>query len=66
MSSRAAQVGAGAFKERDVKAAPRILTGYRIEDRGDWTSSYDREAHATGKVKVLGSPTPTSTATDDR
>ena len=41
----------GAFKERDVKAAARILTGYRIEDRGDWTYSYDRSAHATGKVK---------------
>ena len=47
-------VGVGAFKERDVKAAARILTGYRIEDRGDWTSSYDRSAHATGKVRVLG------------
>ena len=47
-------VGAGTFKERHVKAAARILTGYRIEDRGDWTYSYDRSAHATGKVKVLG------------
>ena len=47
-------VGVGAFKERDVKAAARILTGFRIEDRGDWTASYDRSAHATGKVRVLG------------
>ena len=47
-------VGAGAFKERHVKAAARILTGYRIEDRGDWSDSYDRSVHATGKVKVLG------------
>ena len=44
----------GAFKERDVKAAARILTGYRVEDRGDWSASYDRSAHATGKVRVLG------------
>ncbi|CUR58555.1 conserved exported hypothetical protein [metagenome] len=47
-------VGVGAFKERDVKAAARILTGYRVEDRGDWSASYDRKAHATGKVRVLG------------
>jgi uncharacterized protein (DUF1800 family) len=47
-------VGVGAFKERHVKAAARILTGYRIEDRGDWTYSYDRTVHATGKVRVLG------------
>jgi uncharacterized protein (DUF1800 family) len=47
-------VGVGAFKERDVKAAARILTGYRVEDRGDWSASYDRSAHATGKVRVLG------------
>ena len=47
-------VGVGAFKERDVKAAARVLTGYRVADRGDWTASYDRTSHATGKVRVLG------------
>lgn len=47
-------VGVGAFKERDVKAAARVLTGYRVEDRGDWSASYDTSAHATGKVRVLG------------
>ena len=47
-------VGVGAFKERDVKAAARILTGYRVEDRGDWSAGYDKSAHATGKVRVLG------------
>jgi hypothetical protein len=47
-------VGVGAFKERDVKATARILTGYRVEDRGDWSHSYDKRAHATGRVRVLG------------
>lgn len=47
-------VGVGAFKERDVKHAARLLTGYRIADRDDWTASYDRSVHATGKVRVLG------------
>ncbi|WP_104107685.1 DUF1800 domain-containing protein [Nocardioides sp. 616] len=47
-------VGVGAFRERDVKAAARLLTGYRIADRDDWTYSYDRSVHATGKVRVLG------------
>ena len=47
-------MGVGAFKERHVKAAARVLTGYRVEDRGDWSASYDRGAHAIGKVRVLG------------
>lgn len=47
-------VGVGAFDEDDVKAAARILTGYRIDARKTYAFSYDPAAHATGRVQVLG------------
>lgn len=46
-------VGVGAFDEDDVKAAARILTGYRIDARKTWAFSYDPAFHATGPVQVL-------------
>ena len=32
-----------------MKAAARVLTGYRVADRGDWTASYDRAPMPPGR-----------------
>lgn len=47
-------VGVGGFGEKDVKHAARLLTGFHIDNRTTWRAKYDRTAHATGKVRVLG------------
>jgi uncharacterized protein (DUF1800 family) len=47
-------VGAGTFTEDDVKAAARILTGYRIDMWRTFGSSYVTANHWTGPVQVLG------------
>ena len=47
-------VGRGNYAEDDVKNCARILTGWRVDMWDTWAASYEREAHWTGPVTVLG------------
>ncbi|MDF1602552.1 DUF1800 domain-containing protein [Nocardioides sp. YIM 152315] len=47
-------VGRGAFDERDVKHSARILTGWTVDMWETFRRRYDEEAHARGRVKVMG------------
>ena len=47
-------VGRGNHTEDDVKNCARILTGWRVDMWKSWTAWYEREAHWTGPVTVLG------------
>lgn len=47
-------VGVGApYTENDVVNSARILTGFSIDTKGDWTQTYVPSRHWTGRVKVM-------------
>ena len=47
-------VGIGSYTEDDVKAAARILTGWRVDQWNTWAPSYQPKHHWTGPVTVMG------------
>lgn len=47
-------VGRGAYDERDVKDSARILTGWTVDMWETFRRQYDEEAHARGRVRVMG------------
>jgi hypothetical protein len=47
-------VGRGAYTERDVKDSARIFTGWTVDMWKSFRAEYDEEAHARGRVKVMG------------
>ncbi len=55
-------VGKGQHTEDDVKAAARVLTGYRVRTWSTWQVWYDTESHATGPVSVVGFSHPNAAA----
>ena len=58
-------VGQGSYTEADVKNAARVLTGWTVDAWKTWAPRYDREMHATGRVKVKGF-THANSSTDGR
>lgn len=47
-------VGRGNHTEDDVKNCARVLTGWRVDMWDSWAAWYERDAHWTGPVAVLG------------
>ncbi|MGZ5399336.1 MAG: DUF1800 domain-containing protein, partial [Nocardioides sp.] len=47
-------VGRGHHSEDDVKNCARVLTGWRVDLWDTWDAWYERDAHWTGQVSVLG------------
>lgn len=47
-------VGRGAYDERDVKDSARILTGWTVDMWESFRREYDEDAHARGRVRVMG------------
>ncbi len=47
-------LGAGNYKERDVRDSARILTGYSVDYWESWRPQYNSDDHYVGKVKVKG------------
>lgn len=47
-------LGAGNYRERDVRDSARILTGYSVDYWESWRPKYNAEDHYVGKVKVKG------------
>ncbi|MBZ5734457.1 DUF1800 domain-containing protein [Nocardioides sp. TRM66260-LWL] len=47
-------VGIGTYGEDDVKAAARILTGWRVDQWKTWNAYYSPRDHWTGPVQVMG------------
>lgn len=47
-------VGAGNYRERDVRDSARILTGWSVDYWESWRPKYNEEDHHVGKVRVKG------------
>ncbi len=47
-------VGRGTFTEDDVKASAKLLTGWSVDTRGDWSAQYVAANHHVGRVQVMG------------
>ena len=47
-------LGAGNYKERDVRDSARILTGFSVDYCETWHAVYNHDDHYRGRVKVKG------------